>query len=362
MQIIVLLCPANGFAKRPKPLIWNLSELKEMKTKIVTDKEAQSILNAADEYCTLDPIVITKDRKLDFAPDTHFFCSMSPYRWPDPEHPGMYIPKDGLTNPDSRYYDSGKLNELAKRCKMLSQAYYLSKDKKYYNALIRQLRAWFLDEDSYMAPNFEYAQVIPGHNHNKGTSTGMIDAYFFNDIIESIRLANNTKRIKRGILRGLQQWFSDFADWSESNYGNFMREKGSQNISVAYDVTIVNMYLFAGRPDLAESIADGFVERRINKQIKVDGSQPEEMLRTNSFFYSLYNLTHMIDFCCLMRYWDKDYYDKNGERINKAFDFLQQYIDHPEAYPFQQVSGWKNLDKMLDTQLQRRNNLVGTKK
>lgn len=334
-----------------------MGELEQMKKDYPHNADANNIVILADQYCDSLPIVIVTDRYLNFSPNEHYYSSMSPYIWPDPVNKGKYVVIDGKANPDSKYYDSGKLLEVATRCERLSKAYYFTRDKRYYNAFIKQLCVWFIDSETYMCPNFEYAQVIPGRNNDKGTSTGMIDAYFFNTIIESIRLVDGEKIIKRRIKKDLQKWFMDFADWSEQTHGVYMREKDNHNIGVAYDVTIANMYLFAGRPEKAKPIVDGFAERRILKQIKEDGTQPMELQRPNAFEYSIYNLTHLLDFCYLAQYWDRNYYSNYGERIDKALSFLQMYVDSPESLPYPKLGNVKSARKSLNEQLTRRDKI-----
>lgn len=336
---------------RQKPLVWDMAYLKQMKQEVPGNSEAKAIIKNADKYCTTSPVVIT-DKTILFEPSVHDYCSMGEYWWPDPTQKGKFIRKDGEVNPDSKKYDKVKLSELSKRCRALSQAYYLTGEKKYYDAFVVQLRSWFLDEHTYMAPHFEYAQVIPGQNNNMGRSTGLIDSYYFNAVIESIRLVNYSKRIDRKTMKGMKKWFLDFADWSEGKYGEVMRA-GIQNISIAYDVTMINMYLFAGKTKKAKAIADVFAERRLYVQIQEDGSQPSELIRTNAFSYSINNITHIIDFCYLVRYWDKRFYFKNSERIDSAFAFLQQYASKPDMFPYSQMSSWDKCRESLETQFLR---------
>lgn len=337
--IAILFFPNVLLAKKTKPLIWDLDNLEQMKRELPNSLEAKIILGEADMYCTLTPLDVVHDKVLTYPPDTHYYCSMGPYSWPDPDNLGYYVTKDGLTNPDFNSYDSGKLYEVSRRFMKLSQAFFLTDDIKYYNTFLEQVKVWFLNEETLMYPNLEYAQLIPNHNNNKGTSTGMIDGYFFNTIIESVRLLDYSKRIDIAIMKGLQKWFLAFANWAEDRYGDAMKE-GNTNINLAYDVTIVNMYIFAGKPNKANVIINNFAERRINTQILEDGRQPEELKRTRAYSYSLYNLTHILDFCFLAKVWDKDYYKKHGGRIEKAFSFLEQYADDPNSFPYKQITSW----------------------
>lgn len=340
-----------------QPLIWNVEELNVMKRDAANSKIVRSVRKLGDKYKEEGQVVVTAKRKT-FAPNKHYYCSIGPYWWPDPDNSGKYINRDGQVNPEQSQYDRKKLSLLAKRCQELGRAFYLSEDTTYYNAFIGQLRAWFIDENTYMYPNFEYAQVIPGQRNNQGRSTGLIDAYDFNTVIESIRLVNRVKQIDKPTVEALQQWFGDFANWAERIHGRTMR-KSLQNISLAYDVTMANMYQFSGDEKRAKEIVDAFSAIRLDKQIMDDGSQPAELKRTKAFSYSMFNLMHIIDMCYLARYWYPNYYQEHRELIDKAFDFLGQYVDEPERFPYQQITSWDGCKKSYFTQLKRLEQLRG---
>ena len=122
---------------------------------------------------------------------------------------------------------------------------------------------------------------------------------------------------------------------------------------MAYDVTLVNLYLFAGKEKRAKEIADNFAVTRINVQIKEDGSQPAELKRTKAFSYSLSNLIHILDFCNLVKYWYPHYYQDNRERIDAAFFFLSQYVKDESMFPYQQITSWKKCKKDYQLQTER---------
>ena len=354
VKIIVLLSsflflfflPLNMLARTVPPLIWDMGELEQLKLR---RNDRRDIIRKADEFCIKEPITVINKQKT-FAPDLHYYCSIGPYWWPDDS--GNYYPKDGVVNPESYLYDNSILSELAECCLYLSKAFFITEEIKYYDVFVSQLKCWFIDRDTYMYPNFEYSQVIPGKNNNMGRSTGMIDAYYFNTVIESIRLVDYVKKIDRRTLRTVKKWFKSFVEWSETTYGNVMKE-GIQNISIAYDVTMTNMLLFSGKNKLAKAYVNSFAERRLFVQIKEDGSQPEELKRTKAFFYSLYNLSHILDFCYLAIYFDKDFYLKYGERINQAFIYLEQFINKPESFPYQQITSWDDCKRYYNDLYER---------
>lgn len=353
LLIIASLIVCSSIARSQntsRPLIWSEAEINSLLDS--ESKQYQNLINEANDYCAAPPIVVT-DKIKSFAPDKHYYTSIGPYWWPDPEHPGQYIRKDGLQNPESQEYDNRRLNPMIDRCVVLSKAYYVTGDKRYYKTYIQQLKAWFIDKSTYMYPNFEYSQVVPGSNGNKGRSTGIISAYSLNDLIESIRLLEMRKALPRRVKRGLQSWFGDFAQWADEGEFGPSLKKTNNNIGLAYDVLLTNMYLFSGNEERARDIVNGFYENRILTQIQEDGSQPAELKRTKAFSYSIYNLAHIVDFCYLARYWYPEYYQEHRDRIDKAFYFLKQYVDNPGAFPYQQIDGWKSAPQSYQKQKRR---------
>lgn len=352
-SFLILIITGCNTSKRATsiPKVWNMKELQAAKMTVGKSNYVKSLEESCKQYFADEPISIM-DKSQTFGPNNHYFCSTGPYWWPDAEHPGKYINRDGEVNPESKQYDRDRLIEMTKRCKNLSHAFYLTGDNTYYDAFVHQLNVWFIDEDTYMLPNFEYAQVIPGQRDNKGRSTGMIDAYYFNTIIESIRLVNSVKKIDRLTMKALQSWFFEFAQWADNSYGTFFK-KVDNNISLAFDVTTVNMYLFAGNEKRAKEIVDDFAVLRIDRQIIEDGSQPVELKRTRAFSYSMFNLTHIVDMCYLARYWYSNYYHEHHKRIDKAFEFLGQYVEEPEKFPYQQITSWDKCVNNYRYQLER---------
>lgn len=350
---LLLMISCETIPHNDIPLVWDMSSLEQMRVDRGASMVTKRILKTANELCEKQPVAVTDKKKLTFEPDRHYFCCIGPYWWPDSLNVGKYINKDGIVNPESKQYDNVRLIEIVTRCKTLSEAFYISGERKYYGAFVRQLLVWFIDRETYMYPTFEYAQVVPGQNGNKGRSTGLIDATAFNTVLESIRLVNSVKRIDRKTMKSLQRWFWEFAKWADE--GDFCKtlRNANNNVGLAYDVTLTNMYLFGGNEKRAKEILDGFSERRLNVQILEDGSQPAELKRTNAVSYSLYNLTHIVDMCYLARYWYPNYYQEHHERIDKAFEFLEQYVKEPEKFPYQQISSWDNCKKNYFMQKER---------
>lgn len=84
--------------------------------------------------------------------------------------------------------DRNRLGETAGRINTLALAWYLSGDERYAAKATELLKTWFLDKDTRMYPNFEYAQMVPGVNGGKGRAYGVLDGYSFVDMLDGVAL------------------------------------------------------------------------------------------------------------------------------------------------------------------------------
>jgi Alginate lyase len=77
-----------------------------------------------------------------------------------------YILHDGIINP--RVYsipDRQNLGDMIHRAKTLSVAYYFTDNPKYAYKAEGLLRVWFLNNNTRMNPNLQYAEMEPGKNN-----------------------------------------------------------------------------------------------------------------------------------------------------------------------------------------------------
>lgn len=330
---------SNAQVKHSSPLIWNLTVLDYVKSENNLIATKKSILLSADNYCRLQPVAVTEKQE-NVVEDKHFFYQIRGYYWQDSLNPDNFVKRDGYRNPTYKDYDFTRLTEMAKRCKFLSVAYYLTGKKEYYDAFKRQILAWFVDKDTYMYPSFKYTAMLPNGKKFEGTASGLIEAYTFIDVLESLRLVEMLMPIDTVTKKELKEWFRQFVANVECDYGESLG-KLKNNIGLAWDVTLMNIYLFIGESDKAKELANQFAEKWLYKHIMSDGRQPLELKRASAFGYSVYNLTHIIDFCFLSRYWKMDFYQKHQKRIDKAFDYLEQFSTDTTSFPYKQVSGWE---------------------
>lgn len=312
-KLLVLISSLLVFTRisEAQPLIWNIQRLDEVRRNPTEYAIYKNCLTSARGYVASPPVVVT-DKIKSFAPDPHFYSSIAIYWWPDPNNPkGKYIRKDGFVNPERNEYDANRLSDLVKRTRCLSIAYYWTGEQRYYDAYIEQLRAWFIDKDTYMYPNMEYSQVMIGHNDNKGRGAGLVEAYGFIDVLESLHLVRLMTPIDENVYDGVKAWFTEFLIWLQNSEIGKTERKEQGNIPLSTDVLMVYLAKFCGNKVLENEIVNSFASYRLSEQIKEDGSQPIELTRANAYTYSVYNLTHIVDFCIMMESSGTKYYKKN---------------------------------------------------
>ena len=345
----------------PKPSLYDLKKLNELRKKEVDDSTVVMFLNEAYRICN-DKILTVIDKPYSFSNNPHDYCSLARYSWPDENNPkGPYITKDGKTNPEIKLFDRPKLEELANRLQKLSIAFYITRNHIYYDAFVKNIKTWFIDKDSYMEPNFVFAQVEKGHNNNKGQSYGLCEMDVFTPIIESVLLINVVKPIDNELMNNLIKWYSLFLEWLLDSSQWAAVSMTNNNIVASCYVSIVEMARFTGNKRLVKQISNTYT-RIINTQISDDGRQLAELKRTIAFGYSVANLNNIVDFALIMEQSGGKFYKHNQRRIDSAFDYLLQFIDNHGAFPYKQEASWDYYENKLKLNYERLNRLTTKKR
>lgn len=246
----------------------------------------------ANQIIKSTPVSVT-DKTTTRSGNPHNYESLSIYWWPDPQNPrGPYVARDGEWNPEYKLYDFPRLQQLLDNLHNTSQAYLQTKEKKYYDYYCNQLDTWFINDDTYMLPNFDYCQFIPGKNNGKGNPQGLIDAYNFNQIIDEIEVVNSVSAIGSKRIKALKKWFYSFAQWTEKSPNGKYASKYKNNQAIAYETTLYHIYIFTSRPSKARKHAL-LCFQHIKEQIDDEGRQPQELRRAKPLFYSTYNMEHI---------------------------------------------------------------------
>lgn len=330
--------------------IWNREHLCEVKSQLNRPMYAQAygaLIGEADELLEATPLSVMMKQKPSPTGDNHYYTSLARYFHPDPSKPdGLpYVNRDGITNPEINLWDRNRLGDMAHRVATLSLAYFMSGDERYAAKAAEQLRVWFLNKDTRMYPNFEYAQMVPGVNGNKGRCYGVLDGYSFVEMLDGVALLRGSKAWTAKDNRNLQRWMGSLLDWMLTSEQGREEAAQANNHSTAYDAQAVAIALYVGRDDVARKIINEFPQKRIFTQIEPDGRQPHEMWRTLSYGYSQYNLSHYIDIFMMAQKLGiliDDATDGEGRNFYKALDYVASYLGKSvDEWPGKQISGWE---------------------
>lgn len=286
----------------------------------------------------------------------HDYMSMGPYWWPDPQKAdGLpYIRRDGEVNPERDKLDSRQLGGMNNAVRSLSLAWYFSEDSKYAEKAAELLKVWFLNPETLMNPHLNYGQSIPGRTD--GRFIGIIDGYSFAVLVDAIALLETSGAINQEEKEKIREWFREYFQWlTESEFGKD-EDNYRNNHSVAYDVQACGIAYYLGKDEYVRQKIAEMPERRIDPMIEKDGSQPHELIRTKAFGYSVGNLRNFFDAGKLGKNVNVDifsYQNPKDGSLQKALDFLIDYIGREKEWPYQQISGWESTENNLGLLIRR---------
>ncbi len=337
--------------------IWDINHLNKVKASLHDPFYAESweALKAdADMALYAEPLTVMSKEAVPASGDRHDYMSLARYFWPDPSKPdGLpYISRDGESNPELEKYDRNKASATADRVKDLALAWFFTRDEKYAAKATELLRVWFLNPETRMNPNLEYAQMVPGVNGGKGRCYGVLDTYSFVEMLDAVALLEKSRSYTSDDSKGMKTWFGELLNWMMTSPQGLDEAAAANNHGTAYDAQVIAFALFAGKTDVAYEVLSSFSTKRAFAQIAPDGSQPHELGRTRSWHYSRYNLGFFVDVYMMARKLglsiDGDV-STDGRGFYKALDFMIPYLAEggEEKWPYQQIDGFGEVSRKL---------------
>lgn len=311
------------------------------------------LMQEADTAMTAGPFSVMKKNFTPPSGDKHDYMSLSIYWWPNPDTPdGLpYINRDGERNPEADLYDGPQLSGMAWTVSTLALGWYFTGRQCYAERAAFLLRTFFLDPDTRMNPNLNFAQGIPGRN--PGNFWGIIESVpLALYVVDAIGLLKPSGALSLQDLHGLERWFSQYLGWLRESPAGKQEAAAHNNHGSWYDVQVAAFALFLGRRQVARKQLQECTPKRIALQVQPDGKQPFELLRTKSFDYSLYNLQALFAAASLGERVGVDLWNfatPDGRTIRKALDFLIPHAQGKEPWPWQTITGFhgENLAPLL---------------
>jgi hypothetical protein len=313
--------------------------MKDNKNQVVQDSLKQ-LLAQADSYLTKKATSVMEKKQIPPSGNKHDFLSLAPYRWPDLTKPNHmpYVYRDGQINPEVYTIpDGGNMDEMIKRVKTLSIAYYFTDNISYASKASELLRIWFLNNNTRMNPNLQYTEVILGRNN--GSHSGIIAGNNFPDIIDSIALISGSSAWTAQDQQGIESWFDKYLEWLLNSDAGKEERNRLNNHGTWYNVQASSIAFFLNKTEITRDIVKHSINQLAAK-IRPDGSQPFELQRRTSLNYHIINLLGLFNQAKIadrigIDIWD--YKTAEGSGLQNALDYLLPYALKKEIWPYKQI-------------------------
>lgn len=274
--------------------------------------------------------------------DKHDYLSLGPYWWPDTtKTDGLpYIRRDGVVNPETRgeYVDVPSKNILFSNVNDLGWAYYFSSEKKYAEKAVELLKVWFVNPETRMNPNLQFAQGIPGINDGRGI--GIIDWSGIHRIISPLQILEADGMIDEATAKEIHSWFGEYLNWLLTSEYGVDEDNYFNNHGTWYDVQVVAIQIYLGKTEDAKNRLENKTKARIASQIEPDGSQPHELARTKSLGYSTMNLRGFLHLANMGQKLGVDLWNfktEDGRGIIAALDYLYPFATGEKTWEREQL-------------------------
>lgn len=270
------------------------------------------------------------------------YLSLSPYWWPDESKPdGLpWIRRDGKTNPVSKTSDtdSRRIGAFTRSVRALAIAWYFSRDEAYATRGIEYLRIWFIDPETRMNPNMNFAQGVPGRAD--GRRSGLIDSRGLADrVLDAIAILSRSEQWTENDEEGIRAWFTVYLDWlltSELGGGPKGEAFSENNHGSWYDLQVAGIAAFLQQDEIARQMVEKG-KMRIDTQFEANGEQPHELARTRSYHYSYFNLDALTGLAQVGASIGTDlwtYTSPKGASLKVGIDLLAAYNDPAKEWPW----------------------------
>jgi len=296
------------------------------------------VLRAANEYLTAAPITITASSSPRSKGGKHDYFSEGDYWWPDPKNPnGPYIRRDGFSDPQNFNDHREALIRLSLIVPALTAAWLITEDKRYAAHAVLHLRAWFIDPETMMNPNLEYAQAIWGVSPGRGT--GIIDTLHLVEVSRAARHLEKAQAMTPAEALGVRNWFAAYLVWMRDSKNGKEEEAAKNNHGTCWAAQAAAFAAYTGNEEALALCRERFREL-LPAQMAANGSFPLELARTKPYSYSLFDLDALAIVCLIAsaagssqdNLWE--FALPNGDRFKKAVDFMFPYIEDKSKWPY----------------------------
>ncbi|TCD68788.1 hypothetical protein EIP91_009802 [Steccherinum ochraceum] len=316
----------------------------------------KTIVSWAQDLASQGPWTVTSKEMTPPSGNKHDYMSFSPYAWPDCSKAGNtteltpeqiwttceYVTRDGQFNPDARMVnDIGNFDDMADAVLYNALAFVIDGSSTYSANAAKFVDTWFLNPDTAMTPNLNFAQMRRGPDGQNGTHTGVLDLKCMAKVVTGIMVLRARKAPEwTADLDGkMTAWAKEYVTWLQTASNAIEEAQSTNNHGSFYYNQLAALQILTGDKDAAQKSIQTYFAGIYLKQIAANGDQPLESARTRPYHYRAYNLAAMITNARLGEYvgFNAWHLQTNGATIQNALDFAMQQkpgADTPdELYP-----------------------------
>ncbi|TPG59316.1 alginate lyase family protein [Ewingella americana] len=345
--VVGLLFSASLMAAEPAFL--HTAQLTVIKQQLADQQAApqttaayQQLLKTADNALGKPNLSVTDKGMTPPSGSKHDYLSLSAYWWPDDSKPdGLpWIRKDGKVNPASKndQSDGVRLADFTARVQNLTLAWYFSGEQKYADKAASLMRAWFIDPQTRMNPNLNFAQGVPGIA--AGRNAGVLDGrYFSTRIVDSVVLLHGNPAWKAADEQALREWMTEYLTWLQGNKIAKKESRTENNHGNWYVTQVAGIAWYLDQPQVIKQMVT-LMKSKLDVQLMPDGTQPAELARTRSFHYSYFDLQAISLMAILAQkngidLWN--YQTPQGGSVIKSLNFMAKYTDDGQPWPYKTI-------------------------
>ncbi|KAJ7768903.1 alginate lyase-domain-containing protein, partial [Mycena metata] len=237
-----------------------------------------------------------------------------------------YVFRDGQVNPDrNSIQDFQSFFNLSDAVLYNSIAATLQNKPSsvYSQNVVKFIKTWFLDTDTAMNPNLNYAQM----NGGPGGQTG-IDLRGFAKIASGILILRKTGNTDwtSDIDNQFIAWCTRYINWLETAPTAHTAATSTNNHGTIFVNQLAGVKLIAKDTEGAVNWTQNYFTGSFQGQLAANGDQPLEASRTHPWHYRNFNIAGMITNARLLKYADPTSNPWNatakGATLQTTVDFL----------------------------------------
>lgn len=273
--------------------------------------------------------------------DAHDYISYARYYWPDPAKPDgkPFVSRDGQHNrAQVALGDHERLGRFARQVEVLAAAWHTRHDEAAARRAGEWLRAWLVTPATRMNPQLEFAQVRLGHDHDRGTQWGVLDARVLSQVVDALLMLRGSPALSATEEKAVATWFGTYLEWLMTSKNGRGEHAAKNNHGSWFLAQAIPIARYLGREELARRLCEED-KARIAAQFQPDGRQPDEIRRVDGLSYSGFNLEAQAQVARHAAALGIDlwrYEAPNGASLRRGLEFLRPYNAKPASWPTSQ--------------------------